>query len=44
MSYKIHVLDRKYSKWELYNSATLDLEKEDMIQLKTNCLIMMFFQ
>ena len=30
MSYKIHVLDRKYSKWELYNSATLDLEKEDI--------------
>ena len=34
MSYKIHVLDRKYSKWELYNSATLDLEKEDIDPVK----------
>ena len=30
MSYKIHVLDRKYSKWELYNSSTLDLEKKEI--------------
>ena len=34
MGYKIHVLDRKYSKWELYNSATLDLEKEDIDPVK----------
>ena len=34
MGYKIHVLDRKYSKWELYNATTLDLEKEDIDPVK----------
>jgi len=28
------VLDRKYSKWELFNSTTLDLEKEDIDPIK----------
>ena len=34
MGYKIHVLDRKYTKWELYNATTLDLEKEDIDPVK----------
>jgi len=30
MGYKIHVLDRKYKKWDIYNSATMELSTLDI--------------
>ena len=27
MSYKIHVVDRQYKKWDIFNSNTLELSK-----------------
>ena len=27
MSYKIHVMDRQYKKWDIFNSNTLELSK-----------------